>query len=252
MPILLLSILSYSLAFIFSLISHLFSPLRKIAFSLLLLGLFFYTLRILTLTFKLRGFPFADTYGFYSLLGNGMLLLLILLSLRQAQLQGFFAFFSLLGILSTVLAMPAEPSPYRNPLYSLHITSALLSYAFSLLGGLFSSTKFVVESKIKHKSLEGFFLPLSLLRGGERLSINLSFLFFTLTLIFGSLWSRSVFGTHWIKDPKLVYVLFLWLYYAVLVHLNILKKIKPKTLSYGILLGAILSLLSLFFVRHAL
>ncbi len=251
MSLILLSILFYSMAFIFSLISHFFS-IRKLVFSLLLLGLAFYILHIINLIFKFKGFPFADPYGFYSLLGNCILSLLVLLSFKQVQLQGFFAFFSLLGVLSTVLAMPAEPSPYKSPLYSLHITSALFAYVFSLFGGFFSSIKFIVESKLKHKSLKGFFIPLFLLRSGERLSINLSFLFFTLTLIFGSLWSRSFFGTHWIKDPKLIYVLFIWLYYAVLVHLNILKKIKPKTLSYGIVIGALLSLLSLFFVKHDL
>ncbi|MFN3598288.1 MAG: cytochrome c biogenesis protein CcsA [Aquificaceae bacterium] len=239
------------MAFIFSLISHFSSSFKKLAFAFLVFGIALYSFHIVNLVITLKGFPFADPYGFYSLLGNGMITLLAILSLKQAQLQSFFAFFSLLGILSTVLAMPAEPSPYRNPLYSLHITFALFSYVFSLMGGLFSGVKFLVESKLKHKSLEGFFLPLSLLRFGERFSINLSFLFFTLTLIFGSLWSRSFFGTHWIKDPKLIYVFFLWLYYALLVHMNLLKRIKPKTLSYGILMGAFLSLIGLFFVRHA-
>lgn len=249
---LLFSITAYFLSFIFSLISYFYPSFKRLAFGLLVVGMAFYFFHIANLAFVFRGFPFSDPYGFYSLLGNGMLILLVFLSLKQAQLQSFYAFYSLLGILSTVLAMPAEPSPYKNPLYSLHIASALFSYVFSLLGGLFSAVKFMVEKKLKHKSLEGFFLPLSLLRFGERLSINLSFLFFTLTLIFGSLWSRSFFGTHWIKDPKLIYVLFLWFYYAVLVHLNILKKIKPKTLSYGVLAGALLSLVGLLFVRHAL
>lgn len=246
----LLSIFFYALSFIFSLLSHLFYPFRKFALFSLILGLTFYILHISVLAMKLKSFPFADIYGFYSLLGNGMLVFVLFLSIKQPQIQSFLAFLSLLGILSTVLVLPAEPSPYKSPLYSLHITSALFSYSFSLLGAVFSLIKFLVESKLKQKTLKGFFLPLYLLRGGERVSINLSFIFFTLTLIFGSLWSRSFFGTHWIKDPKLIYVLFLWFYYASLVHLNLIRRIKPKALSYGVVIGALFSLFGLLFIRH--
>jgi len=90
------------------------------------------------------------------------------------------------------------------------------------------------------------------LRRAERLSINLAFLGFTFTLVFGSLWTRTQFGKHWIDDPKLITTLLLWLYYAVLSHLNLLKKLKPKRFSEGVILGAIFSLINLFFVRHNL
>lgn len=246
----LLSIFFYFLSFILSLISNAIHPLKRFALFSLIAGLILYALHILTIAIKIKGFPFADIYGFYSLLGNGMLTIFLLLSFKQTQIQNYLSFLALLGILSTLLVLPAELSPYKNPLYSLHITSALFSYSFSLLGAAFSIVKFFVESKLKHRSLEGFFLPLYLIRNGERISINLAFVFFTLTLIFGSLWSRSFFGTHWISDPKLVYVLFLWFYYAILVHLNLIKRIKPKNLSYGIVLGALFSLLGLLFVRH--
>jgi len=252
MYLLWLGIVFYFLAFIFSLVYHFLSVFKRPTLFSLFLGWFFYMAYVIKMALDIGSFPFADTYGFYSLLGNGMLFFLLLISFKQEQLQKFLAFFSLMGILSTLLALPAEPSPYKSPLYSLHITSALFSYAFALLGGFFSLIKFMVEAKLKQKSLSGFFMPLNLLRRGERLFINLSFIFFTLTLIFGSLWSRSFFGQHWINDPKLIYVLFLWLYYAILVHLNLLQRIKPKTLSYGIIIGALLVILSLLFIRHEL
>lgn len=252
MYLLWLSIIFYSIAFVLSLAYHLTPTLKRPTLFTLFLGWLVYTVYVLKMALDIGSFPFADIYGFYSLLGNGMLLFLLLISFRQEQLQKFLAFFSLLGILSTLLAFPAEPSPYKSPLYSLHITFALFSYAFALLGGFFSLIKFMVETKLKQKSLSGFFISLNLLRRGERIFINLSFIFFTLTLIFGSLWSRSFFGKHWINDPKLIYVLFLWLYYAILVHLNLLQKIKPRILSYGVIIGAFLVLLNLLFIRHEL
>lgn len=252
MSLLLLSIACYFSAFASSVLAYLFSPMKRLTRFLLLLALLIYMLHVVSLSLKVRSFPFADPHGFYSLLGNVMLSLLLILSFRYDYLWKFSAFFAILGILSTLLAMPAEPSPHRSPLYSLHITSALISYIFAFLGGLSSIFKLILEARLKHKSITGFFMPLSLLMGTERLSMNMSFLFFTLTLLFGSLWSRSFFGKHWVSDPKLIFVLYLWTYYALVVHLNLLKRIKPKTLSYAIILGMFFTLLNIIFVRHEL
>ncbi|MEN3029110.1 MAG: cytochrome c biogenesis protein CcsA [Aquificaceae bacterium] len=252
MSLLHISIAFYFFAFLTSLISYFFEPLKRLTFFLLFIALLFYLAHAGTIALRVVSFPFGDTYGFYSLLGNSVLFILLLVSLKQAYLQKFLSLFAMFGVLSTTLAMPAEPSPYRSPLYSLHITSALFSYVSALFGGFFSLLRLLLESRLKRKSLGGFLFPLNMLRKGERLSLNMSFIFFTLTLIFGSLWSRSVFGKHWINDPKLLYVLLLWLYYALLVHLNLVKRIKPKTLSYGVIGGMLLSMLNLLFVRHEL
>ncbi|MCS7171293.1 MAG: cytochrome c biogenesis protein [Aquificaceae bacterium] len=242
----------YLLAFLTSIASHMVNSLRRLSLFVFFLALLLYMSYISNLAIKTGSFPFADTYGFYSLLGNGMLSVLILFSVKHVYLQRFLALFAMLGLLSNLLALPAEPSPYRNPLYSLHIASALFSYAFAFFGGFSSLLRLLVEARLKHKSLSEVFLPLSMLRTGERLSLNMSFIFFTLTLVFGSFWSRSFFGKHWIDDPKLLYVLFLWLYYALLVHLNLVKRIRPKTLSYGTIAGMLFAMMNLFFVRHEL
>ncbi len=252
MSLLTLSIVFYFASFLFSLVSYFVGRVRELTRLFLSFALVFYILHISSLSSKVGSFPFADTYGFYSLLGNVILSILILASFRYEYLWKFSAFFAIFGILSTLLAMPAEPSPYRSPMYSLHITSALASYAFAFFGGFSSIFKLLLETRLKHKNITGFFIPLSLLRGVERLSMNLSFLFFTLTLIFGSFWSRSFFGKHWISDPKLIFVLYLWTYYAVVVHLSLFKRIKPKTLSYAIILGMVFTVLNIIFVRHEL
>lgn len=252
MSLLALSIGLYFLAFISSLASHFVSSLRKATKLLLLSGLFFYAVHVGVLSFKLGSFPFADIYGFYSLLGSLMLCIILAVSFRYEYLWKFSAFFATAGVLSSLLALPAEPSPYRNPLYSLHVTSALASYIFAFFAGLSSLFKLVFEIKLKQKNIAGFYMPLSLLRGAERLFVNLSFVFLTLTLIFGSLWSRSFFGRHWIDDPKLIFVLFLWTYYALVVHLSLFRRIKPRSFSYAVILGALLVMLNIAFIRHEL
>lgn len=247
-----LSIGLYFLVFVLSLLSYLLGSLKRLTTFLMMLAFLVYITYVIRLGIEVKSFPFADVYGFYSLLGNGMLFFLTLLSLKLDYIRRFLALFAMLGVLWTLLLIPAEPSPYRSTLYSLHVTFALFSYAFALFGGFSSLLRLFLESKLKHKTLQSFFLPLNILRSAERFSIGMSFIFFTLTLVFGSLWSRSFFGKHWINDPKLIYVLFLWVYYALLVHLNLLRRIKPRSFSYGAITGMVLSILGLLFVRHEL
>jgi len=118
MYLLWLGIICYFLAFILSLLYHFISTFKKPTLFSLFLGWLFYMVYVIKMALDIGSFPFADIYGFYSLLGNGMVLLLLLISFKQEQLQKFLAFFSLMGILSTFLALPAEPSPYKSPLYS--------------------------------------------------------------------------------------------------------------------------------------
>jgi Cytochrome C assembly protein. len=154
------------------------------------------------------------------------------------------------GFLATLFALPSSPSPYKSTLYGLHLLFASLSYLFALMGGLSAFLRLILEKRLKKHVFFQAYVPLDSLRRAERLSINLAFLGFTFTLIFGSLWTRTQFGKHWIDDPKLITTLLLWLYYALLSHLNLLKKLKPKRFSEGVILGAIFSLINLFFVRH--
>jgi ABC-type uncharacterized transport system permease subunit len=240
-------LLSFFVALLFSYRGKL--PNRAVFFSIIL-ALLSYFAYVFHMGFKLGSFPFANIYGFIGLLGNTMILALMVFSLKNPQLLRFSAVFSFFGFLSDLLALPSEPSPYRNPLYSLHMLSALFAYACAFFGGLASFFRLLLEKKLKHKDLPAFSLPINLLRFSERLMINLSFVFFTLTLIFGSFWTRIHFGKHWINDPKLLFTLLLWIYYAFVVHMNLVKGLRPRQLSAFIILGSFLSLLNLLFVRH--
>jgi len=120
-----------------------------------------------------------------------------------------------------------------------------LAYASLILGGLASFIKLVVEKKLRTKHLEGFMVPVNLLRKIERGFLNVGFLFLTFTLIFGSLWAKSFLGKHWINDPKLILTLVLWVYYAFLTHLNLVKGIRPSRLSFLSFLGFLMVVASL-------
>jgi len=213
-------------------------------------GLYFFSLFYSYL--REKTFPLGDPYGFISLLGNLFVPTFLFLTYKYRNLLGFAHLVAFVGFLATLFALPSSPSPYKSTLYGLHLLFASLSYLFALMGGLSASFRLILERRLKKHVFFQAYVPLDSLRKAERLSINLAFLGFTFTLIFGSLWARTQFGKHWIDDPKLITTLLLWLYYALLSHLNLLKKLKPKRFSEGVILGAIFSLINLFFVRHNL
>jgi len=196
-------------------------------------------------------FPVGDIYGMVSLVGNFLILIFVILDLFFKKNVADFGFIvGLIGFLTTLVGLPAQKVGYKNPFYVYHILSAALAYASLILGGISSSVKFLVEIKLRSKHIEGFMVPVNLLRKMERVLLNMGFVFLTLTLIFGSLWARDFLGRHWINDPKLVLTLLIWIYYAFLIHLNLVKGLKPSRLSLMSFLGFIMVLGSIILIRH--
>ncbi len=196
-------------------------------------------------------FPVGDLFGMVSLMGNLMVLLFLITDLVMKKSLADFGFIvALVGFLTTLAGTPAKKLGYPNPFYVYHILSAGVAYASLILGGISSLVKILVERKLRSKHIEGFMVPVNLLRKTERILLNVGFIFLTLTLIFGSIWAKTFLGSHWINDPKLILTMVLWVYYAIIVHLNLIRGITPSRLSLLSLLGSVLVIGSVAFIRH--
>ncbi len=196
-------------------------------------------------------FPVGDPYGMVSLMGNLMVLLFLITNLFMRRSLADFGFIvALAGFFTTLAGVPAKKLGYGNPFYVYHVLSAGTAYASLILGGISSAVKIMVERKLRSKHIEGFMVPVNLLRKTERILINVGFIFLTLTLIFGSIWAKAFLGSHWINDPKLLLTLLLWLYYAVVVHLNLIRGITPSKFSFLSFLGSLMVVGSIVFIRH--
>ncbi len=253
MPFLIGSVVFYILSsLLFFLKVFLGLNLRQLPLISLSLSLLLYTAYFFQRYFLTGHFPIGDVYGMVSLMGN--VLVLIFLSthlLLRRNVADFGLIIAFIGFLTTLLGLPAKEVGYKNPFYVYHILSAALSYASLILAGVSSLIKFLVEKKLRSKHIEGFMVPINLLRRMERIFLNIGFIFLTLTLIFGSLWAKNFLGKHWINDPKLILTLILWIYYAIIVHLNLVRGLKPSTLSIISIFGSILIVGSLIFIRHS-
>jgi len=218
----------------------------------LLTAFLLYTVHFFQRYFSTGHFPIGDMYGMVSLVGNLLVIIFVIINLfYKRNIADFGLIVAFIGFLTTLVGLPAKELGYKNPFYVYHILSAAAAYASLILAGLSSAIKFLVEKKLKAKHIGGFMIPVNLLRKMERILLNVGFIFLTLTLIFGSLWAKDFLGRHWINDPKLILTLGLWLYYAILIHLNLVKGLRPFQLSFLSFLGFLFVIASIAFIRHS-
>ncbi len=253
MIFLILSVVLYSVsALLFFLKVFVGMNLRSVPTLSLLLSFALYTIFFFQRYIATGHFPVGDIYGMVSLSGNLLVILFALVNtFMKRNLADFGFIVAVIGLLTTLLGLPAREVGYKNPFYVYHVLSAGVAYASLILGGLSSLIKIFVERKLKAKHIEGFMVPINLLRRMEKALLNLGFIFLTLTLIFGSIWAKNFLGKHWVNDPKLILTLGLWIYYAVVVHLNLVRGLKPTRLSILSLIGFLLVIGSLALIRHS-
>ena len=252
MLFLLLSVVIYLLSgALFAIRTFFGVNLRNIPMIGLLVAFSLYLAHFFTVYASTGHFPVGDVHGMVSLMGNSLILMFIVLDLVfKKNVADFGLIVSFIGFLTTLVGLPAHKVGYKNPFYVYHILSAAVAYASLILAGISSAVKFLVEKKLKSKHIEGFMVPVNLLRKMERVLLNVGFIFLTLTLIFGSIWAKNFLGKHWINDPKLILTLVIWVYYAFLIHLNLAKGLKPSRLSLLSFLGLLMVLGSIILIRH--
>jgi len=115
----------------------------------------------------------------------------------------------------------AVPEVLRGGLVPVHIALSIAGEVLFTLACLAAVMYLVQEVLIKNhrvNSLSRFLPPLRDLDRINSICLLWGFPFFTFGVIVGSLWARSVWGSHWAWDPKQVWTLAAWLLYALLIH----------------------------------
>ncbi len=114
-------------------------------------------------------------------------------------------------ILSVILILPLFflhqgikeiPPIVRTPLFIIHVTSAMISYAIIL------SLSVVALFDIKKKSLS------------YKKPLMLGFLLFSISMVVGGIWAYLAWADLFPFEPKSLFSLFLWLYTAFLLHVE--------------------------------
>lgn len=186
------SILFYFLSFFqFPLLERSFFQLYNL-YETLVFVIVFFSLLIMILYF------FYIKKDFFIYCGN---LFLLLFSFIGIHFQKNYSLFLPLSLTKTWIFIP-------------HIFSYFIGYTF-----IFLSFIIVIYSKV----LEKFYFKKQSYFPIIHFCMKISFIFLTIGISFGTLWSNKIWGDFWIWGPKENWALASWILYVIYFHLVFLK-----------------------------
>ena len=132
-------------------------------------------------------------------------------------------FASFLMILSTTLPridVSVRPE-FKSLWLTFHIGTIFMGNGLFALAFLTAIMYLILEYAIKRKKFGSFYhrLPsLATIDSINHYSLIYGFTFLTIGMIAGSVYAQNIMGTYWQWDPKEVWSLITWFFYAALIH----------------------------------
>lgn len=150
-------------------------------------------------------------------------------------------------LLSSVLTRPNPPDRaiFHDPLFSTHVSLALLGYAAFVVGAAYAFLFLQLYRDLKAGRFSTFYGKLPPLEALEKMMIGaLSVGFITLTgaVATGAFWAERLYHNAWLHDPKILITLATWVLYAAALALRRLQRWQGRQTALASLagLGAIL------------
>ena len=231
----------------------------RLSHKILIVGLIFHTCVLfnsLKIAFAEKIFKFSFLLYFFSW---ELVLIYFFFYLKRLRiyLVSFFVLpISLTFLLFSLTSTAQKTSPFSKDIYSfwfpLHAFTSVVSHGFLIFGMIVSLLYILQERELKKKKLGILFnrLPsLNLLDHIIEKCLYYSFLFLTLGIITGVLWSQQIYGVYWRWSPKELATLLLWGIYAVLIHQRILIGWRGKKTAYAFLIGFVIWFGSFFLIN---
>ncbi|SJN42315.1 Cytochrome c-type biogenesis protein CcsA/ResC [Microbacterium esteraromaticum] len=207
--------------------------LARIGTSLAVLGWLFHLTATVTRGVAAGRVPWANLYEF-AMIGTLLIMLVYLVMLTRLDLQYLGSFIS--GLVLVLLGAAAanfyvDVTPLVDPLKSvwlvIHVFVASLSTALFALAFALSVMQ-LMQSRRERRIAEGMAKTgpgfLRTLPGTVRLEnmayhfTVVGFIFWTFTLIAGSIWAQDAWGRYWGFDVKETWTFIIWVLYAGYIH----------------------------------
>ena len=208
---------------------------------------------ILTHTLSIKNFH--ETLSFFAWILCGIYLILQLKT--KTRVLGAFispvAFLLMVGASVGVEGPVTIPDTLKGGLVTLHVTLSIAGEALFALASCAGAMYLIQNRLIKEKSIGSFsrLLPsLKELDNINHICLLWGFPLLTLGVVAGSIWARTVWGSHWQWDPKQIWTLAAWLLYALLLHQRLALGWKGRRVALFSVL-AFLVLLAGFFLEKA-
>jgi len=109
----------------------------------------------------------------------------------------------------------------QGTLVPIHVSLAVTGEALFALASVAGAMYLLQDSLIKKKRAHSLSRLLPSLRDLDRINhlcLLAGFPLLTVGIVLGSLWARSVWGSHWVWEPKQIWTALVWLLYAFLLH----------------------------------
>ncbi|MBF0518068.1 MAG: c-type cytochrome biogenesis protein CcsB [Nitrospirae bacterium] len=189
-------------------------------------GFIFHTLNIFMRLFISGHMPTASLHEAASFFTWSIVLVFFIIEHRyKVGLLGSFVLPGVLVLMLSSSVLPRQIQPLspllKNSWLWLHTILAFVGEAALAVACGVGVMYLIQQRNVKSKKLDGLFqrLPsLSVLDEVNYRLITIGFPLLTLAIITGALWSQAVWGTYFRWDPKLVWSLITWLFYAAVLH----------------------------------
>ena len=198
----------------------------KWSYRILLAGFIFQTLFLLFRFYTLGTAPVISLKSALSFFSWCIIGVYLLFQLRFGlMVLGSFAapLAAVLMIISTAMpGMEVTVKPMLKSIWlSVHVVTIFLGDGIFAIAFLAAIMYLIQERQIKRKTRGTFYsrLPsLETLDSINHYSLIYGFPFLTFGMISGAIYAQSVLGSYWQWDPKEVWSLITWVFYAVLLH----------------------------------
>ena len=132
----------------------------------------------------------------------------------------FAAFLMMISFTMPWVEMPIRPI-FQSMWLTVHVGTIFMGNGLFAITFLSAIMYLIQEHHIKRKKLGSFYarLPsLATLDSVNHYSLIYGFPFLTVGMITGSIYAQFALGTYWQWDPKEVWSMITWLFYAALLH----------------------------------
>jgi cytochrome c-type biogenesis protein CcsB len=132
---------------------------------------------------------------------------------------------------------------------NFHVISVLISFIFLILSFFFALIYLLQTYLLKHKKIGSPLKKLPSLELCEAYChyfVSMGFLFLTLAITSGALWSQKTWGSFWLWETKQTFTLILWLIYVLYFHLRFGRGWSGHKTAYLIIFGFLFLLFTYF------
>ena len=202
----------------------------RYSYNILIMGFICHSISIGCQYYELGTAPILGLKSILSFFSWSIVAIYILLQIKfKLRVLGSFVAPFVTIIMISAFFFPWKIQESINPIFNslwliFHVIIIFIGDAFFAIAFLTSIMYLIQEYHIKKKRLGSFYtrLPsLATLDAINTFSLNCGFPLLSIGILIGSIYSQYAFGKYWQWDPKEVWALISWLFYAALIHQRI-------------------------------